>query len=280
MAKKRYNQLIFIILFSFISIEGFAQKSNIKWTKYDEGIFYTELSGPRKSKVADSKVSIIKINSSIYKFDLIIASQTDSVFKTLPEWCAEKNLLFAVNAGMYSLANKNSATGFMKNYNYINNPAFKDGFNAVLAFNPTKDGDPVCRIIDLTNEKFSDYEKSYNCFVQSIRLIDNNGEGVFWSPKSRLKCSMTFLGIDKDHNLIVFFTRSPYSPNEMIRFMLQNPLNIKSAMYLEGGPEASFYINAQDTAFGKFGSYVSRTYPTDKNDKFRKMPNVIGIKKK
>lgn len=238
------------------------------------------MTGPRKSKVADSKVSIIKINSSLYKFDLIIASQTDSVFKTLPEWCVEKNLIFAVNAGMYSLSNRNRATGFMKNYNYINNPVFKDGFNAMLAFNPKNDAAEPIRIIDLSNEKYSDFENTYNCFVQSIRLIDNNGEGVFWSPKSRLKCSMTFLGIDKDKNMVVFFTRSPYSPNEMIRFMLQNPLNIKSAMYLEGGPEASFYINTKDTTFGKFGSFVSQTYPTDKNDRFRKMPNIIGVRKK
>ncbi len=257
-----------------------AQSVPLKWLKFDDGIYYSVINGPRQSKIADSKISVIKINPSLYNFDLIIASQTDSMFKTLPEWCAENNLLFAVNAGMYSLANRFSATGFMRNYSYTNNSVFKGGFNALLAFNAAKAGIPSVRIIDLENEKFEDFENDYHSFIQSIRLIDNNGKAVHWSPKNKLKCSMTFLAIDKDNNVLVFFTRSPYSPNEMIDFMLHKPLQVKTAMYLEGGPEASFYINTQDTAFGKFGSYVSQTYPTDKNDKFKKMPNVIGVRKK
>ncbi len=268
-----------IISFLFIS-SSIAQRLPVKWLKFDDGIYYSVINGPRQSKIADSKISVIKIIPSFYNFDLIIASQTDSVFKTLPEWCAEKKLLFAVNAGMYSLANRYKATGFMRNKAHINNPIFKGGFNALLAFNPTKTGIPIFRIIDLENEKFEDFENEYQCFIQSIRLISNKSEAVYWSPKNRLKCSMTFLAIDKDNNVLVFFTRSPYSPNEMIDFMLHKPLQVKTAMYLEGGPEASFYINTQDTAFGKFGSYVSKSYPTDKNTEFKKMPNVIGVRKK
>lgn len=267
-------------LLTFTVFFSNAQYAPVKWSKFDDGIYYSVMNGPRKSKVADSKVDVIKIIPSLYNFDLVIASQTDSVFKTLPEWCAEKQLLFAVNAGMYSLGNRYKATGYMKNQTYTNNPVFKDGFRAVLAFNPTKKGIPVFRIIDLENEKFEDFENDYHCFVQSIRLINNKGEAIYWNPKSRLKCSMTFLALDKDNNVLVFFTRSPYSPNEMIDFMLHRPLQVKTALYLEGGPEASFYINTKDTVFGKFGSYVSQTYPTDKNDKFRKMPNVIGVRKK
>jgi len=51
-------------------------------------------------------------------------------------------------------------------------------------------------------------------------------------------------------------------------------------VYLEGGPEASLYINSGDTIIPKIGSYVSKTYARDDNDHFWKVPNVIGIVKK
>jgi len=90
---------------------------------------------------------------------------------------------------------------------------------------------------------------------------------------------MTIVATDESGFVYFLFTRTPYSPNEITNFLIKSNFKINSAMYLEGGPEASFYINTPDTTFGKFGSYVSQTYPTDKNDKFRKMPNIIGLKK-
>lgn len=250
------------------------------WSKLDDGLWYSEYQAMRKSKISDSRISVIKINPEIYKLELKIAAQTDSIFRTLPQWCSQESYVFAINAGMYSLSNRYKATGFMRNGDYVNNSTFKDAFNALLVYNPMVSNNPKARIVDLSNEKYDDYRNNYSCFIQSIRLIDNTGSPIYWSPKSKLSCSMTIAAIDKHNHLIFIFTRSPYKPNEMIDFMLKSDLQIVSAMYLEGGPEASFYINLPDTSFGKFGSYVSQTYPTDKNKEFRKMPNVIGVKKK
>ncbi|MDD2412736.1 MAG: phosphodiester glycosidase family protein [Bacteroidales bacterium] len=271
---------ILFIYFIFFIHSFYGQKIIGTWNQLDKGIWYSEYKAIRTSNISDSKISVIKIDPSNYNFELKIASQVDSPFRTLPEWCEKESYIFGINAGMYSLANRFTATGFMRNGDYINNPVFKDAFNALLAFNPKSSSFPKVRIIDLINEKYEDYKSEYQCYVQSIRLIDNNGKAIYWSEKSKLSCSMTLLAIDKKGNILFLFTRSPYKPNDMIDFMLLSDLQIKTAMYLEGGPEASFYINLPDTAFGKFGSYVSQTYPTDKNSEFRKMPNIIGVKQK
>ena len=52
------------------------------------------------------------------------------------------------------------------------------------------------------------------------------------------------------------------------------------AIYLEGGPETSLYVCVGETVIEKLGSYVSDTYPTDANQTFWRLPNVIGIKAK
>jgi uncharacterized protein YigE (DUF2233 family) len=276
-----WTKLFVFSYFTFIiSANSWSQNIIGSWKKLDEGLWYSEYQAIRHSKISDSRISVIKINPEKYDLELKIAAQSDSIFKTLPQWCSQESYVFAINAGMYSLSNRNKATGFMRNGDYVNNPVFKDAFNALLAYNPKAINKPKVRIVDLSNEKYDDFKNDYSCFIQSIRLIDNTGNPIYWSPKSKLSCSMTIAAIDKQNHLIFIFTRSPYKPNEMIDFMLKSDLQIATAMYLEGGPEASFYINLPDTSFGKFGSYVSQTYPTDKNREFRKMPNVIGIKKK
>lgn len=275
-----HKKKFLFIYFLFFIQSFYGQKIIGNWNPLNKGIWHAEYKAIRTSNISDSKISVIKINPTLYNFELKIATQTDSIFKTLPDWCKKESYVFGINAGMYSLANRFKATGFMRNGDYINNSVFKDAFNALLAFNPKSLDLPKIKIIDLVNEKYEDYKSEYQCYVQSIRMIDNEGKAVYWSEKSKLSCSMTLLAIDKKGNVLFLFTRSPYKPNEMIDFMRLSDLQIKTAMYLEGGPEASFYINLPDTAFGKFGSYVSQTYPTDKNSEFRKMPNIIGVKQK
>jgi hypothetical protein len=82
---------------------------------------------------------------------------------------------------------------------------------------------------------------------------------------------------DVSGNIYFAFTRSPYTHQQMIGFLKQLIPTIRTTVYLEGGPEASLYIQTKDTVISKIGSYVSKTYAHDKNDHFWDLPNVIGI---
>jgi hypothetical protein len=64
----------------------------------------------------------------------------------------------------------------------------------------------------------------------------------------------------------------------MIDFVVSLIPDMRTTVYLEGGPEASLYVQTSDTIITKIGSYVSSTYENDKNDHFWKIPNVISIK--
>ena len=88
------------------------------------------------------------------------------------------------------------------------------------------------------------------------------------------------IGMDKKGNALFIFTRSPYSVHNFINILLQLPLSIHNAMYLEGGPEASFYLNHNKFEIRKFGSFETGFNLDDSNSTFWPIPNVIGIKKK
>jgi hypothetical protein len=111
-------------------------------------------------------------------------------------------------------------------------------------------------------------------------MIDCNQKWVPWKPRIPISSSMSVLGTDKKGNILFVFTRSPYTANQMSQMLLSLPLKIYSVMYLDGGPEAVLYVSAGDTLIEKVGSWVSRTYPTDKNNYMWELPNVIGVKRK
>jgi hypothetical protein len=255
-------------------------KTRIQWTMLDKGLYYTEIATGKKTIVGDGKLSILKINPTYYSFELHTASALDSVPRTVEEWSVEKNLAAVINAGMYNLHNRISSTGFMKNFDHVNNGNLRSDYKCVAAFNRVNSKVPEFMIADLEHDDWSWINKQYNSFSQCIRMIDCNQKMVQWKPRIPISCSMCVMATDIYGNVLFIFTRSPYTANTISVLLLSLPLHIYNAMYLEGGPESSLYINAGDTVIEKVGSYVSRTWARDDNDHFYRLPNVIGVKRK
>jgi hypothetical protein len=252
----------------------------LEWKQLDKGLDYIEINGPHVSKFSDSKVCVLKINPEYFEFSLVVATQYDSSLKTIKDWCDTMNLTGAINAGMYSLKDHISGVGFMQSFDHINNPVIKESFNALAVFNPKNESVPSFQIVDMVNQDWNSLKRNYNSCFQSIRMIDNIHQGIYWKKKPLLSCSMSVLATDKSGNVLFLFARSPYNANEFIKFMLSPALNIQTAMYLEGGPEASLYVKTDTCEILKFGSYVSYSNPNDDNQELRKMPNILGFKKK
>ncbi len=259
----------------------FACAQTIKWLQVDEGLFYTEVEAPVKSDVSDSKITIIKIDPTQYRFEIATASQYKCKPKPLDKWCEEHRLMAGVNATMFSLQNNRSAMGYLRNYSHTNNSKLKDGYRAMAVFNPQKNKNvPPFQIIDMNHTDWQSLKSSYHCFAQSIRMIDINSQKIEWKLKPNMRSSMTVLAADKEGHALFIFTRSPYTVNQFSDMLLTLPLGIKNAMYLDGGPEASLYLCLNGFEISKQGCYVSDTYERDDNDHFWDIPNIIGISKK
>lgn len=277
------RSILLAVLLLLIGINGMSQTNWIKeiaWKNLMDGLQYVELETPEKSVVGDSRISILKVDSRKFDFDFLTASERGHHARTAPEWAQEFDKNIIINAGMYKYNKAQSNKGYMKNYNHLNNPVKSTYFNAILAMHPKDTKKPPFEIIDIYKKDWEKIKHQYNSLCQGMRMINDEGEGMPFTKRPGQSCSMILAATDSVGNLYFIFTRSPYTHRNMISLLLGLPLNIRTTVYLEGGPETSFYVNTGDTIISKFGSYVSNTCNNDDNDHFRKIPNVIALRKK
>jgi hypothetical protein len=252
----------------------------LTWKILDDGLSYLQTDAPEKSILNDSKLTILRIDPTKYRFNLLSASEHGRKTRTAEEWAQEFGMSITVNAGMFSTSNRRTNKGYMKNYSHVNNHRFNRAYNVMMAFNPKNKKEPSMRLFDLTHTRWDSIRTCYHSFCQGMRMIDWKGNPLSWDKRPGQSCSMVIAATDTEGNIYFVFTRSPYTHQSMIRFLRDLPLNIRTTVYLEGGPEASLYIHAGDSIISKYGSYVSNSYARDDNDHFWKIPNVIGVMKK
>jgi hypothetical protein len=273
---KRKKVVYSCLLLIPVILTGISKVPPIHWKKVDTGLYIASVDSPLKASVGDSKITVLKINPKYYHFKLISAKESKEPNKTAKEWAKSRNLVAVINAGMFQEDYKTNV-GFMKNYDFINSRRMNK-HNTVTAFNRKTPDVPEFQIIDLKCQDWNILKTKYHSFVQGIRMIDCRQRNR-WSRQDK-KWSMVVIGMDKKGNALFIFTRSPYSAHDFINILLQLPLSIYNAMYLEGGPEASFYLNHKGIEIRKFGSYETGFNLNDDNKGYWPIPNVIGIKKK
>ena len=117
----------------------------------------------------------------------------------------------------------------------------------------------------------------YESVIQNLRLIKRPGENR-WPQKKKVWSELA-LGEDKDGNILIIFSHSPYSMHDFNNILINLPIDIQCAQHLEGGPEASLYLKSEHIELKYMGSYESFFFDNS-NLQFWKIPNIIGVKKK
>lgn len=261
------------------SVAKNSEKGDIykEWTTLAHGVEYIEMEAPEKSFLGDSKLTILRLEPEKLQFFMYNATQFNKVRLSAPEWADSFDLNIVMNAGMYDLANGLIHRGYLKNGNHFNNRKVNKDYNSMIAFAPKDSINRKFDILDLECENWAEVCDQYSCYAQGMRMIDCNGEALGWNKKNQ-KCSMLVAAKDKKGRIWFIFSRSPYTHNQMISFLGSFKEDLRNAIYLEGGPETSLFIDIKDHQIENVGSYVSDTYPTDSNTVFWDLPNVIGIK--
>lgn len=280
---KQLSGVVFMLFFFLITLAAKSQDnrfSEISWINLTDGLQFAEPDAPKKSVVNDSKLTILKIDARKFDFRFLTASEHGKQPRTADAWATEFDMNIVINAGMYSYNKTQSNKGYMKNFNHYNNPKKSSYYNAMLCMHPKDTAKLPFEIIDITCQDWEKVKTRYHSFCQGMRMISCEGVGMEFSKRPDQSCSMILMANDLNGNLYIVFTRSPYTHLEMIGFLKGLPFDIRTTVYLEGGPETSLYVNTGDTVIAKFGSYVSNTCDNDDNDHFRKIPNVIALRKK
>lgn len=231
---------------------------------------------PQKSTVGNSTLYMVRVSPTYFDFKVLCESATRAKSRTAPQWAADSNLVAVVNGGMFQMDGL-TGVGMLKSGDHFNNSK-PNADNTFFVAGPLKAGLPSAQIIDRTCQDWQRLIDSYSYVCQGIRMVDCQQRNK-WSVQEKM-WSMVTIATDKAGNVLLFFSRSPYRVHDLIAMLLDLPLDLKSMMYLEGGPEASLVLSTAECKWSYMGSYETGFFESDANNRFWPIPNAIGVVRK
>ena len=270
---KQNNQRRLFIAVLLLNAFAFAES----WKRIDDGLSVASFAASQKSHTGHSKITVVRINPKHYALKVLCAAELDSTNRTAKQWCRDYKMIAAINAGMYG-KDYSTHVGYLKNFKHINSARILKNYKAVLACNPVSRDVPDVQIIDMECQNFSRLMHKYNSLIQNIRMVSCEQKNVWGKQKERY--SLAALAMDKSGNVLFLFSESPCTVHAFINMILQLPLSIKNAMYLEGGSPAALYLKSDDYVLEKNGIYETGEKNGSSLSLPRALPNVIGIVRK
>lgn len=244
------------------------------WRSLEPGLELAAFPAPQKAVVGDSMVHVLRIDPERFDLRLLNASApSHGVSLSAREWCQRYNLVAAINASMYQTDHKTSIS-LMISRGHTNN-ARVSKHQAVLAFDRLDPSVPAVQIIDREYQNLDTLRPHYGSLVQNIRMVSLNGANV-WQPQPR-RWSTAAVGIDRQGRVLFIHVRSLYTTHDVINALLALPLDLRNAMYVEGGPEAQLFVRGRGGEQELLGIYDSGLVDPDASSVAWPIPNVIGV---
>ncbi|MEJ2725109.1 MAG: phosphodiester glycosidase family protein [Deltaproteobacteria bacterium] len=229
-----------------------------------------------KSRLQDRDVIIVRVDPAVYALKLLCASEHGGRLRTIKQWAEEFDLKAAINAGMYQASDFSKSTGYMQNYGHVNNPYINPGYGAFMVFNAKQPHLPDVQMVDrLLQENWMSLIGKYHSVVQNYRMI-SSGEKRGWPQQAQVS-SVAAIGMDRNNHVLFILSRSSCSIHDFIHVLLGLPIQIDSAMYVEGGPQASLILRTQKAAGMWIGDCQGESYHMAPGCQ---IPNVIGVVKR
>lgn len=219
--------------------------------------------------VGDRTVTVVRVDPRAYQLVVRTAGRHGGA-RPAPRWASDLGLAAVANAGMF-LPDLRSV-GLLKAPGEIEQPRDNARYSAYLAVA----GDRVaihqrgCPGFDLARIR-----RESTIVLQSIALLDCEGRPIP-SPGRRVY-SASAIGIDGAGRVAFVHVRTPYSMGDFRRILASPEVGLRSALYLEGGPEASLVVRAGGAQVAEMGSYETGFFESDENHRFWEIPNVIGL---
>jgi phosphodiester glycosidase len=248
-------------------------KNDLLWTTIAGGVEYSTKKISDGPVAEDGILHLVRIDPLKATLRLLMASALGKQQRTAQQWCTEFGMTAVINAGMFQ-ADHLTHVGFMRSGNHINNAKWAKEYNSILLFDPVRPGIPIVQIADNVND-ISSMRQEYGTVIQNIRLIKGDGVNV-WKEQLK-KWSEAAIAMDGKGRILFLFVRSPLSMHEFNTKILTLPLDIKRAMHLEGGPEASMSICTANTRIHLAGSLETGLLENSGDLGQWSIPNVIGV---
>ncbi len=219
-------------------------------------------------------ITLVRIDPSHFRLRLLTA-KAEGRRRRAPDWAKEFGLVAVVNASMYEPSGQ--SVGFMVDGATVNQAHDLSKMGGYFAFSPTRAGLPEAAAFgrDCPGFDLPRIRADYKVVFQNYRLLDCDGHAVPWK-ESRV-FSAAAIGIDRDGRVVLAHTRAPYAMTDFAAVIAAPELRLAQMFYVEGGPEASLFVEAGPTRVRGIGDYETTFFRRDANDEFWELPNVVGV---
>lgn len=271
----RWSRLLPLFLAALVcAVSATPAAPEEAWQELEDGLELGVFTAPQPSDSGDSKIRILRIDLAHFELRLLNASASpDGRPQTPREWSRRNGLVAAINASMYQ-EDYRSSVSLMRTRAHTNNPRLSKD-KAVLAFDPLDSGLPPAQIIDRSCQDFDSLRSRYGTLVQSIRMVSCAGRNVW--KQGEEKWSTAAIGVDAKGRILFIHVRSPYTTHDLIDFLLALPIELRHAMYVEGGPQAQLYVASGGRELELSGSHAATFLLGDGTVPALPIPNVVGI---
>lgn len=204
------------------------------WQALEPGLEVGTFPGPS----GDGRIAVVRVDPARFELRLLNASAPgDGTLRSARGWARRIGASAAINAAMYQEDHRTSVS-LMRTREHVNQRRLSRD-RAVLAFDPIVSGIPLVRLIDLDCEPIERAGSTYGTLVQSIRLVSCERRNV-WAPSDR-KFSTAAIAVDGKGHVLFVHARTAWPVHELVDRLLALPIDLRQAMYVEGGPEAQLY---------------------------------------
>jgi Phosphodiester glycosidase len=221
------------------------------FTALEPGLDLGVFAGPSPTR-GDGKIWVARVDPARFELKVVNASAGDGRPRTVRAWAVGAGAAAAINASMFQTDGLTSV-GLMRTRLHENNPRRSARYKALLALDPLDPSLPALRIVDAGCGEADGLAPRYGTLVQSIRMVSCERKNV-WAPDAR-RWSTAALGVDGAGRALFVHARSPWPVHDLADALLALPLDLRRAMYLEGGPEAQLYVRGGGREVERVGAF-------------------------
>jgi hypothetical protein len=244
------------------------------WQALEPGLESALLDGPPGAP-GDGKIAVVRVDPARFELRLLNASAPgQGAPLSARAWAARAGASAAINASMYQQDYRTSVS-LMRTRDHVNQRHLSKD-RVALMFDPIDRTLPPVRLVDRDCEELDRVAHAYGTVVQSIRMLSCERKNV-WSPSPQ-RTSVAAIGVDGAGRVLFIHARSAWPVHDLVDALLALPLDLRQAMYVEGGPEAQLYARGGGGEVERLGAYVNA--PAAETRDGWPVPNVIAAVKK
>ena len=246
------------------------------------GITIERIQGPTPLGLGDGVITLVRFDMHRYAPVMLTASTRDGVAQTLPRWAAREHLVGGINLAMYEPDGRPTSLVVQDG---VELSPDDERFGGFFAFGPMQAGDApfVMTGRDCEGGELTALRARYRNVVANYRMLNCANAPIAWVDEHRY--SSAAYGVDREGRLVLVHAATPYLMRDLARVLADPALGLVQVDYVEGGPEATLFVDdgvTQTTLIGLPRDAADRRpeqapYPPEQLGHAWALPNVLGI---